>query len=115
MSSGPARPVDKNADGKPGFGPPPHAQSRHNVDKIVDKDKSRSVRPKGPEVAKKDKASRHAQKMSSLGRAHGQAMRVWSRCVDEQPGSSADGFDPEGACGARPVPPGHLKHKGKLR
>ena len=86
-------------DDKPGNGPPEHANSRHNGDK----DEANG--------AKKEKANKHAEEMSSLGRAHGEAMRAWAACVSEKAGNQSDdaGFDPEVACGAKPIPPGHLK------
>jgi len=120
VAAGPAKPADKNADGKPGYGPPPHAHSRHNADR--GKGPQDDGRP-GPAERRRDKqhthaadmsALGHAAEMSALGRAHGEAMREWSRCVDGQQGHDAE-RDAEQACGAKPVPPGHLKHLAKGR
>jgi hypothetical protein len=98
-------PADKNADGKPGYGPPPHAQSGHDADKSkLGKDKLREDMPNA-----------HAAKMSALGRAHGEAMRTWSRCVHDDAGNDVDGLDPKQACGPKPVPPGHVKHQANRR
>ena len=115
---GPPKPADKNADGKPGYGPPAHARSSHNVAKPRE-----SSRQDSPEDSRDDRADRpdkvkpneHAKEMSALGREHAEAMRAWGACVSEQPNAEAEGFDPEGACGARPTPPGHLKHPAKHR
>jgi len=75
------------ADDKPGNGPPEWANSRHNGDK-------------------KQKANKHAEEMSSLGRAHGEAMRKWAACVSEHAGDKS-------VCDPKPTPPGHLKHPEK--
>jgi len=92
------------AGDKPGNGPPEWANSRHNGQKDSgQKDMGRRDDAKG---AKKDKANRHAAKMSSLGRAHGEAMRMWAACVSENAGDKS-------ACDPKPVPPGHLKHPEK--
>jgi hypothetical protein len=84
---GPAKPDDRLADGKPGYGPPAHAKSRW--------------------LAAQGKPGSQGPKMSALGRAHGAAMREWATCVSSHPGRDAKDFAPEKACGAKPVPPGH--------
>jgi hypothetical protein len=86
---GPAKPEDKTADGKPGYGPPAHARSRHN----------------GPHG--RGEPGSHGQKMAGLGRAHGEAMRNWASCVNSHPGKDGKDFAPEKVCGSKPVPPGH--------
>lgn len=98
------------ADDKPGHGPPEWANSRHNGEK----DKNKSEKAKGPKL---DKATKHAEKMSSLGREHGEAMRMWAACVSEKAGHQPDddGFDPAVACDTKPIPPGHLKHDKAAR
>lgn len=97
------------ADDKPGNGPPPWANSRHNGDKGDKGDKEKG--------AKKEKSNKHAQKMSALGRAHGEAMRKWAACVSDHARNQPDdaGFNPEVACGTKPIPPGHLKHASRLK
>lgn len=87
---GPTKPADKDADGKPGYGPPAHARSVH----------SRSDHP-----------GRSGRGGAMVGPSHGAAMRAWARCVSGQAGKDAEGFDPESACGVKPTPPGHLKQK----
>ena len=46
---------------------------------------------------------RHGKQMSALGRRHGEQMRAWSACVRRHQ-------DDPATCGAKPTPPGHLKH-----
>ena len=106
VGQGPDKPADKNADGKPGYGPPAHASSRHNGDKPAKQDRA-------GERGKAGNAGAHGKEMSALGRAHAAAMRDWAACVSEQPGNQAESFDPEAACGDKPAPPGHLKHPAK--
>lgn len=91
---GPAKPADKDADGKPGYGPPAHAQSVHN---------------------RSDHPGRAGRGGAMAGPSHGEAMRAWARCVSGQAGKDAEGFDPEAACGAKPTPPGHLKQKATTK
>lgn len=91
---GPAKPADKDADGKPGYGPPAHAQSVHN---------------------RSDHPGRSGRGGAMAGPSHGEAMRAWAKCVSGQAGKDAEGFDPEAACGAKPTPPGHLKQKATTK
>jgi hypothetical protein len=91
---GPAKPADKDADGKPGYGPPAHARSVHN---------------------RSDHPGRSGRGGAMVGPSHGQAMRGWAKCVSGQAGNDAEGFDPEAACGAKPTPPGHLKQKATTK
>lgn len=91
---GPAKPADKDADGKPGYGPPAHARSVHN---------------------RSDHPGRSRRGAALVGPSHGEAMRAWAKCVSGQAGKDAEGFDPEAACGAKPTPPGHLKQKATTK
>ena len=115
VAQGPDKPADKNADGKPGYGPPAHASSRHNGDKPAKPDRAdeKGDRGEAGERGKAGEAGAHGKEMSALGRAHATAMRDWAACDSEQPGNQAESFDPEAACGERPTPPGHLKHPAK--
>ncbi len=91
---GPAKPADKDADGKPGYGPPAHARSVHN---------------------RSDHPGRSGRGGALVGPSHGEAMRAWAKCVSGQAGKDAEGFDPEAACGVKPTPPGHLKQKATTK
>jgi hypothetical protein len=91
---GPAKPADKDADGKPGYGPPAHARSVHN---------------------RSDHPGRSGHGGAMVGPSHGEAMKAWAKCVSGQAGKDAEGFDPEAACGAKPTPPGHLKQKATTK
>lgn len=91
---GPAKPADKDADGKPGYGPPAHARSVHN---------------------RGDHPGQSGRGGAVAGPSHGEAMRAWAACVSGQAGRDAEGFDPEAACGVKPTPPGHLKQKATTK
>jgi hypothetical protein len=82
--------TDENGDGEGASGPPAHAQSARE--------------------AAQARSGSHGQEMSAPGRAHAKAMQAWAGCVSGYP-NKADGFDPEEACGLKPVPPGHQKHR----
>jgi hypothetical protein len=102
-----------SADHTPGNGPPEWAHSGHHGDKGDKGEAHDEGRGWGPW---KDKANEHAWEMSARGRAHGEAMREWAACVSEHAANQSDdsGFDPEVACGTKPIPPGHLKHDAEV-
>jgi hypothetical protein len=52
--------------------------------------------------------SAHAREMVAIAMAHQAAMKKWSSCVQQAAG--ADKANPTAACGAKPTPPGWLKH-----
>ena len=104
-----ARAAAGSADDKPGNGPPAWAASPHNG--VTSKDGGRSKDAAAPS-RDQTKPNAHAERMSSLGRAHGVAMRGWAACVSARTSGQRDqGVDPEAACGQKPVPPGHLKRQ----
>ena len=85
-------------DADRGHGPPDHAKAwgrrgHHGAEQ---------GEGRGP-AAEPDTGRRHGQRMSAIGRRHGELMRAWARC------RSGDG---PARCGAKPTPPGHLKHPG---
>ncbi|HET6626311.1 MAG TPA: hypothetical protein VFG63_07965 [Nocardioidaceae bacterium] len=141
----PDKPQDKLADGKPGYGPPPWAQSWQHADapgpdreKAGEekapqaKERGPKAKQQGPKVKKRgpkgaQSGNAHGRKMSALGRAHGEAMRTWARCAAANVGDPASEEAPDEAldeasrralrraCGEKPTPPGHLKHPERQR
>lgn len=92
---------------KPGNGPPSHANSRHN-------------RVDGEKPGKQAKPEKHNHPFAdgapgapgAHGRAHAAAMKEWASCVAEKAPAHDDAegeFEPEAACGEKPLPPGKQK------
>jgi len=85
-----------------------HSQAAAHHTPKSQPDRSKDDQGKDKRRGPDNRGASHAREMVAIAMAHQAAMKTWSSCVQQAAGAGK--ANPTAACGAKPTPPGWLKH-----